>query len=374
MPKPWPTRLLLYLLVALLIVGGGLAGVRYWQHSHVYIHTNNAYVTGDITEINARVPGRVIKVAVDENWRVPEGDLLVQLDPTDFEVAMTEAEASLQQAKERVDEQYAAAESAQAQVAVAEAELDKRKQDFQRAKALFEEEVLSEDRFEQALMVLRIAGAQHTAAKKRLEQAQAALGGDIRGPRYERSAVKRAEAALNAARLSLHYTRIVAPLTGFVSQKRVQAGQWVQPGQRLMTLVPLERVWIEANYKETQLTHVRIGQPVEIKADVYPGYTYHGRVDSISSGTGAAFSLLPPENASGNWIKVAQRVPVKIVLEAPPPDRPLRLGLSVEAAIDTRNRSGLMLLPPLEGRTYNRQAPLGERAAPPLSGLQETER
>jgi membrane fusion protein (multidrug efflux system) len=375
MTKTWFKRGVLYTLAVLLLVGSGLAGVRYWQYASVHVHTDNAYVTADVSEINARVPGRVSKVTVKDNWQVAAGHLLVQLDPADFEVAVAETEAALRQAKEQIDQQYAAVESAQAQVTVAEADLRQRQQDFQRAQALFAEEILPQERFEQTETALRMTEARLRAALTQREHARAALGGNLQGPRYERSAVKRAEAALEAARLNLRYTRITAPMSGFVSQKRVEQGQWVQPGQRLMTIVPLEQVWVEANYKETQLTHVRIGQPAEITADIYPGYTYRGRVESISSGTGAAFSLLPPENATGNWVKVVQRVPVKIVLdEPPPPERPLRLGLSVAVVIDTSHRSGPALLPPLAGRTYDWRVLFSQRASPSPVGLQAAER
>ena len=150
---------------------------------------------------------------------------------------------------------------------------------------------------------------------------------------------------MQEARLRLSYCNITAPIDGFIAQKHIQKGDRIQPSQILMAVVPLEGVYIEANYKETQLTHVRIGQPVDIEADIYPGYTFKGKVAGIRAGTGAAFSLLPPENATGNWIKVVQRVPVKIRLDkAPPPDHPLRVGLSLIATILTKDRRGSMLM------------------------------
>ncbi|HEV2169462.1 MAG TPA: HlyD family secretion protein, partial [Candidatus Binatus sp.] len=152
------------------------------------------------------------------------------------------------------------------------------------------------------------------------------------------------ESALEAARLDLAYTRITAPFGGIVTHKTAHAGNRVQVGEPLMAVVPLGKLYVTANFKETQLTDVRVGQKAEIVADIYPGYTYNGHVDSISMGTGAAFSLLPPENATGNWVKVVQRVPVKIVIEGQvPEERPLRLGLSVEVAIDLTDKSGPLL-------------------------------
>jgi membrane fusion protein (multidrug efflux system) len=153
------------------------------------------------------------------------------------------------------------------------------------------------------------------------------------------------QAKLQAAELQLSYCTITAPISGYISQKNIQLGDRVQPGQPLMSVVPLQDVYVEANFKETQLEHVRIGQKTTVHADIYPGHTYRGRVTGIRAGTGAAFSMLPPENATGNWIKVVQRVPVRIDLDQPPPpDHPLRVGLSLEVTIDTHDRSGTTLL------------------------------
>ncbi len=173
----------------------------------------------------------------------------------------------------------------------------------------------------------------------------AALGGNLNAPRDEHAIVQQALAAVREAELNLSYCTITAPINGWVSQRAVDVGQHVQPGQELMAVVPLQAVYIEANYKETELTGVRVGQPVEIQADIYPGHVFRGRVDSLSAGTGAVFSLLPPENATGNWVKVTQRVPVKIALDQPfPPNLPLRVGLSVVVTIDTTSKSGPLLV------------------------------
>ena len=187
--------------------------------------------------------------------------------------------------------------------------------------------------------------ADESLAEHQLTQAQAALGTQTDDQsRYDRPVVMQAEAALQAAKLDLGYTSLTAPFAGVVTHKTAHAGNRVQAGEPLMAIVPLGKLYVTANFKETQLTDVRVGQKAEIVADIYPGYTYTGHVDSISMGTGAAFSLLPPENATGNWVKVVQRVPVKIVIEGPvPDDKPLRLGLSVEVAIDLGNGSGPLL-------------------------------
>ena len=179
------------------------------------------------------------------------------------------------------------------------------------------------------------------------QEAQAAIGGSTALPIEEQPAVKEAKAKVEQARLNLEYTRVTAKITGYITRRQVEAGNWVQPGQPLMMQVPLEtrQLWVQANYKETELTHVYIGQPANVEIDTYPGVEFKGRVDSIMAGTGSAFSLLPPENATGNWVKVVQRIPVKVTLLPPFPDnRPLRIGMSTTVTIDTRVHSGLRLL------------------------------
>jgi membrane fusion protein (multidrug efflux system) len=193
----------------------------------------------------------------------------------------------------------------------------------------------------------KVATASLEQARQETREAEAAIGGSTAIPINEQPAIKEARARLEQARLNLGYTDIKAHLDGYVTRRQVEKGNFVQPGQPLMALVPLETIdlWIEANYKETQLTNVTIGQPAEVTVDAYPKTVFKGRVDSIMAGTGAAFTLLPPENATGNWVKVVQRVPVKVVLLPPfPENEPLRLGMSATVTIDTRDRSGPKLL------------------------------
>ncbi len=210
--------------------------------------------------------------------------------------------------------------------------------------------MVSSEYYDQATTALRVALATEGLASHQLLQAEAALG--INGEdhsRYDRPVVQQAEAALEAAKLYLSYTIVKAPFEGIVTRKNVHVGHRVEAGQPLMALVPIRGLYITANYKETQLTNVRVGQPAEIEADIYPGYIYRAHVDSISIGTGSAFALLPPENATGNWVKVVQRIPVKIVLDQPePPDKPLRMGLSVEVTIDISDTRGPLLTSTLQ--------------------------
>jgi membrane fusion protein (multidrug efflux system) len=378
-----------WLVALLLLIGlpvGGYYGFAAWKHAATHVSTDNAYVQADMAQITPRVHGTVTDVLIHENWWLKPGQVLVRLDTRDYEVRLAEAKAALRRARESVDQLFAAVavaderrratqsqiQAAQAEVAVTQAEFHQAELDFQRAKQLSEEQIIPAQQFDQAKTRYDAARSRLHAKQQQLEeakqnqttrgretdQARAALGNTISGERSEHSMVKQAEAAVREAELNLSYCTLVAPMEGMVSRKAIEVGQRVQPGQALMALIPLHQVYIEANYKETQLTHVRVGQPVEIRADVYPDHVYHGTVESLSGGTGAAFSLLPPENATGNWVKVVQRLPVKITLsEPPPPDLPLRVGLSVEAAIDISNHDGSRLTSRLQEQGQKEDAP-----------------
>jgi membrane fusion protein (multidrug efflux system) len=338
---------MMIILAVITVVVGSFGGIKWWVYRKYHVTTDNAYVKGDIVLISSRIPGTVIDVLVEDNWHVMPGQVLVKLDPKDYEVKLREREANLKVAIEEIDRLYAAVEAAEAKVNLAKSQYLQARLDLNRAKTLYEKGVASREIYDHADTDFKVAESRLKAALEELKQAKAALGGELNSERYDRSIVQRALAQKQEAELNLSYTIIKSPVEGYVTRKTVEIGHRVQPGQPLMAVVGLDDVWIEANYKETQLTHVRIGQPVEIEADIYPGYVYQGKVHSISPGTGAVFSLLPPENATGNWVKVVQRVPVKIVLNKPlPPDKPLRLGLSVIATIDTHKRDGLLLLPP----------------------------
>lgn len=374
---------LLLLLVAL--PAAGYYGVKAWSHYSTHVTTDNAYVHADMAQITPRLQGTVTEVLVNENWWVKPGQVLVRLDPRDYEVRLAETQAAWARARETVDQLFAAVgvaeerrkatqaqiQAAQSEVAAAQAEFRQAELDFQRAKELSEEKVIPVQRFDRAKteydtalsrlhtkqQQLEEAKKTETTRVKELEHARAALGSAATSERSEHSIVKQAEAAVREAELNLSYCTLMAPMEGMVSRKAVEIGQRVQPGQPLMAVLPLHRAYIEANYKETQLTHVRVGQPAEIRADIYPGHVYRGKVESLSGGTGAAFSLLPPENATGNWVKVVQRLPVKITLEEPPPaDLPLRVGLSVEVSINISDRRGPLLSSLLQAAAHEQTA------------------
>jgi len=389
--KKWLVALVL--LIGLLV--GGYYGLGAWKHAATHVSTDNAYVQADMAQITPRVHGTVIDVLIHENWWVKPGQVLVRLDTRDYEVRLNEAKAALTRARESVDQLFAAVavaderrratqaqiQTAQAEVAVAQAEFHQAELDLQRATQLSQEQIISIQRFDQVKtqydaarsrlhakqQQLEEAKQNETTRKRETDQARAALGNTVTDERSEHSLVKQAEAAVHEAELNLSYCTLVAPMEGMVSRKAIEVGQRVQPGQALMALLPLHKVYIEANYKETQLTHVRVGQSVEVRADVYPDHVYHGTVESLSGGTGAAFSLLPPENATGNWVKVVQRLPVKITLTEPlPPDLPLRVGLSVEASIDISSQDGPRLSSLLQEQVQKEGTPGNAHAREPI--------
>ena len=345
------------LLVVAIIVAAAAAipGFHYYRYIESHVSTDDAYVDGTVALVSSRVAGTVANLYVEDNWTVKEGQLLLTLDSRDFDVRVEQAQAQLERARQSVDELYAVVDAARSGVALTVSEFKQAQIDFMRAKSLKEQGVVSIEQYDQANTALRVAMADEALAKHQLTQAQAALGSQSDGhSRYARPVVQQAEAALEAAKLDLDYTKLTAPFAGIVTHKTAHVGNRVQIGEPLLAIVPLGKLYLTANFKETQLTDVRVGQKAEIVADIYPDYTYRGHVDSISMGTGAAFSLLPPENATGNWVKVVQRVPVKIVIEGPEPqDKPLRLGLSVEVTIDLNDRSG-PLLSSITQRSYQK--------------------
>jgi membrane fusion protein (multidrug efflux system) len=336
------------LLLLILILGGG--GLAYWLYIRAYVSTDDAYVAGHQGVISPRVPGRVLQVLVEDNQSVREGQLLISLDPRDYEVAVAEAVAALDRLRQEVDQRYVAVKAAQARVAQTKAVFHKAETDRERYQNLFARRTVSRETLDRVVTDYKVSQAERDRAAQEHRQALAAIGGSANIPPEEQPALKEAQARVEQARLNLQYAKITAPFAGYITRKQVEPGNWVTPGRPLMLLIPLTypQVWIEANFKETQITEVRIGQPAAVKVDTYPDITFQGRVDSLMSGTGAAFSLLPPENATGNWVKVVQRVPVKVVLEPPfPENHPLRLGMSTIVTIDTRDRTGLRLLSPI---------------------------
>jgi membrane fusion protein, multidrug efflux system len=402
-------RRLLPIGITLAILAAAAYGTWAWLGARHRVSTEDAYVEGAVVVISARVPGPVAKVHVRDNEHVRAGQLLVEIDPRDFQIRVEQARAAvgmataeaqgarsevplarestdsrLQQARAtlaaarvavevgraeedearaRAQSRRAAAAAAQADIALAESTADRTRLDLERASRLAAGGLIAQQELDAIRTSHRSAIATLDAAQRRLGQAEReteaaeaemrrralsvqqaqrrvdeaeALVADAQSQQTQ-VPVKEAQAELAAAELELAKTRIVAPSGGMISKKTVEPGQMVQVGQPLLAVVPLDGVWVVANLKETQVGRVRPGQPVTVHVDTFPGRPFRGRVDSISAGTGARFSLLPPENASGNWVKVVQRVPVKILLEdyhANP--HLLRAGMSATVTIDVR--------------------------------------
>ena len=332
------------ILLVLLLVG---AGVAYWTYIHIFVSTDDAYVYGYVGVVSARVPGRVAQVLVDDNQQIGTGQVLAILEPQDYEAAEAQVAGNLGRLRQEWEEKYVKVATAKAKLAQAEANFKLASTDKTRYAALYERRTIPKQTLDNVDTRYRVNEALVNRYKRELQEALAAIGGSTGIPLEDQPAIKEAKAKLEQARLNLAYTRITAKINGFITRRQVEVGNWVQPGQPLMMLVPLDfsQIWIQANYKETQLTNVYIGQPATVLVDTYPGVKLKGRVDSIMAGTGSAFSLLPPENATGNWVKVVQRIPVKIELLPPfPENQPLRLGMSSEITIDTRSRTGKRLL------------------------------
>lgn len=338
-------RLRVWLMTALAVVfiGAGTAYGAYWYLvARYWVSTDDAYVHGNQVALMSQVNGTVTAVDADDTDLVHQGQVLVSLDHSDARVALGHAEAQLAQTVRKVRQLYEQEAEQQAVIAERRTALKQSHDDYLRDKRLVASHSVSQQAFQHSQTQWQTAQAQLQQAERRLAALQTQTAGtDLR----HQPDVRLAIAAVRSAYLHLKRTTIVAPVTGYVAKRTVQVGQQVQPGNPLMAVVPLGQIWIEANFKETELGHMRIGQPVTINSDFYgSGVTFHGHVTGISPGTGSVFELLPPQNATGNWIKVVQRVPVRIALQASELKKhPLRLGLSMHVAVNVRDTRGKAL-------------------------------
>jgi membrane fusion protein (multidrug efflux system) len=381
------------------IIGGVvllvIVALLYWWHSTYYESTDDAQVDGNLVQVSARIKGNIVKVNVEDNQHVQAGQVLVEIDPSDAQATLNQAEAALATAKANYEAALANVpittvstgatlssagadvrgalstiaqsekqlDAAQAQVLAAQAENTKAQADLERYTPLVQRDVISKQQYDavvatasskkaqlsQAQANLQASSDQVRVAKDRLASAQANYNSAQTGPRQvaaqrakadaAAAQVQQAEAELQLDRLNLSYTKIVAPASGIVNKKTVQVGQNVSAGQTLMTLIPLENLWVTANFKETQLDKMRPGQPVTITVDAYGGRTYHGKVTQIGGATGSMLSLFPPENATGNYVKVVQRIPVRIDFTNPNEnsDHLLRPGMSVTPSVKVKD-------------------------------------
>lgn len=322
------------LILTILIITSILSGGYWWLRSSTNITTDNAYVEAHIHSVAARIAGQVTSVHVKDNDLVHEGDLLFELTPADYQVRIENAEAEVDMSRNETSGEYAKVGSARGDLDLAKAHLRQAETDLQRGRNLYQKEVIPKEKLDRLGTDREMAAAQVRIAEENLSKEEAVSGKS--GLTGNEARIRQKQAKLKEAALNLAYTQVHAPVDGFVTRKSVEAGNYIQPGQPVMTIVRLEDAWITANYKESQLSHVEPGQKVEFKVDAYPGKIFTGRVESIMAGTGAAFSLLPPENATGNYVKVVQRVPVRIAIDhQSDPEQLLRAGMSVVPTIFT---------------------------------------
>lgn len=312
-----------------------LLGIVAAIHSTYFQSTDDAFVEGRLITVAPRVSGPVVNLLVDDNDEVKEGQLLVEIDPTDYEVKLHETEAKLAQAKAELNVTEKEVERGEANVnqsfediSSTQSKLDFAQKDHKRYSAMYKEGIVSKQEFENSKTKLEVSQADNKAAAERSEAAKHALASNQAKTESMTANIQRLEAEVEQAKLNLKYTKIYAPQSGKVSARSVEKGNYLQVGQPLMQIVPKE-VWVVANFKEIQLTNMKEHQPVSIKIDTYPGKRFKGEVQSIQRATGAKSSLFPPENAVGSYVKIVQRVPVKIIFKEDISDYNIVPGMSV---------------------------------------------
>ncbi|WP_114810997.1 EmrA/EmrK family multidrug efflux transporter periplasmic adaptor subunit [Paraburkholderia kururiensis] len=330
---------LMALLVVVILIAAVAYGLYYFLDARFHESTDDAYVNGNVVQITPQVTGTVVAVKADDTQTVKAGDPLVVLDPADARVALEQAEANLAQTVRQVRGLFADDSQYEAQVAQRESDLKRAQDDLHRRMQVAQTGAVSQEEISHARDAVASAQAALNAAEQQLAANRALTANTTISthPNVMAAAAKVRDAYLANARNVLP-----APVDGYVAKRSVQVGQRVSPGTPLMSVVPLNAVWVDANFKEVQLNHMRIGQPVEMTADVYgSSVVYHGKVVGFSAGTGSAFSLLPAQNATGNWIKVVQRLPVRVEID--PADlakHPLRIGLSMQVDVTVKDESG----------------------------------
>jgi len=341
-PKAKRKKVIVLSIIAIVFV---LAGIG-WLLYYIFVlsqreTTDDAYVKGDMVTISSRVAGTVVEVGVEETERVHQGQVLIKLDPVDAQVSLMNAEGQLAQAVRQAQAQMQQANQADAAIPQRRAQYEQARDDYNRRHPLLERRAVSAEEVDNGKRQMQQAKAALDAA----EREAAAAHAQVDGTTVETyPAVIQARSQFRNAWVNSGRNAIVSPIEGYAARRQVQVGQRIQPGQDLLTVVPLADLWVDANFKETQLEHIRIGQPVKLTTDMYSDVEYHGKVVGLNAGTGSAFSLLPAENATGNWIKVVQRLPVRIAIDAEDLRKhPLRIGLSTDVNVDTHDRDGRVL-------------------------------
>ncbi|WP_018973300.1 efflux RND transporter periplasmic adaptor subunit [Rudaea cellulosilytica] len=338
-PANGKRKLLLRLVLLIVVVAAIGFGIWYYTIGRWYEGTDDAYVNGNVVQITPQVAGTVIRINADDGNLVHKGDVLVEIDGSDARIALQQTEAQLARSVRQVRGLYSNVESGQAVVAAQKVSLDRARQDYARRQGLVATGAISAEELAHARDTLAAAESQLASTQQQLSTTRALVDETVIAKHPD---VLAAAAALRVAYLNDARSKIYAPVDGYVAKRTVQVGQRLQPGAPLMAVIPLNQVWVDANFKETQLAHMRIGQQVTLKSDLYGSKVeFKGKVQSLGVGTGSAFSLLPAQNATGNWIKIVQRVPVRIELDAKELDKnPLRIGLSMAVDVNLHDQSG----------------------------------
>lgn len=330
--------------IAMTILGGafliiGLLWLIYWLIWGQFAeYTDDAYVNGNMVQLMPQIPGTVIEVKTDDTQLVKEGQVIIKLDPSDYAIALQRAKADLAQTVRQVRQYYENAAQAQQNVILDKANLLKAQLDYKRRLGLVGNRAVSREDMQHYKTAMEAAQASYNVS---LHQLDAALALVENSNLYNHPLVETAKTNLKNAYLNFQRTTIVSPITGYVAKRNIQPGQQVALNSVMLAIIPLHDTWVDANYKESSLDHLRVNQAVTLYADAYPDVTYHGKVEGLNAGTGSAFSLLPPQNATGNWIKIVQRLPVRIRLnEDELKKNPLQLGLSMRVTVNTHDRDG----------------------------------
>jgi membrane fusion protein, multidrug efflux system len=352
-PANGKRRRILLLIAAVFIIIGVLWGIVWLLVLSKRERTDDAYVNGNKVVISAQVPGTVVAVLTDDTQFVQAGQVLVRLDPTDAQISLARSSSALAQTVRQVRQEKSTAAQYDAMVGSRKIELARAQIDLAKREPLLADSAIAPEEVRHARESVELAKAALAQAIREAAAAHALVDGT---EVQNNPAVLQTKAAFRDAWITSRRNAVVAPVTGYVADRSVQLGQHIQAGQALMTVIPLNALWVDANFKEVQLRNLRIGQPAEVRSDLYGGsFIYHGHVAGMSAGTGAAFALLPAQNASGNWIKVVQRVPVRIRIDDADLERsPLRVGLSSTVTVDTTDRQG----PVLAGKAEDR--PVGD--------------
>jgi membrane fusion protein (multidrug efflux system) len=331
------------IILCILIAIGSWLGLKMFISSKTLVETDNAFIEARIVPVSSKVSGTVARVLVQDNQPVTKGQLLLEIDPRDYLVQTVKAAAGVGVAENETGGEYLKIEASRAALQSARARCAQAVVDLERGERLFSRDVIPKEQLDRLITARNVAESQQKEAEENLKRSQTEAG--LGGKSSSKAKVKERKALLSEAELQLSYTKIYAARDGYITRKSVEPGANIQAGQSLMALVPLQEAWITANYKERQITHFQPGQKVEFRVDAYPGRVFNGRVDSIMAGTGAAFSLLPPENATGNYVKVVQRIPVKIAIDnSSDPQHLLRVGMSVVPTVQTGRRSSAVLM------------------------------